>query len=336
MTEQKRFTPSSLLILSARRSFSVAVMVLASTIVISHVIAFQRQINFLTYRSTLLLSDPFRDIENRVSKNISGKYGSTSLFMGKIRNKQAELQRKMMLAKQQAAQKAKEGNAGEEIKRMTDEEVKEMNDRKRFDELLNSHSALIGGGEKESENYLSQEQEEENIDAYRKGVDRLFEGDPAPVEVFEELVSIKTENAIGGSAVKRLIPWLRNTNKSDYVVVVCDPREKSPEFLNAVRSLSSELPKDLLSKVLFVNADTPAQNRRFLKKNGISNSSIRLFSDEKREWMQTYTALGQNRWSMTLFILADEKIQTLVREYSQISASDVLKSAVKSAEKRRL
>lgn len=258
--------------------------------------------------------------------------------MGKFKNKQAELQRKMMLAKQQAAQKTNGGDDSitcDKKGRMSDEEVKEANDRKRFEELLNSHSASIGA-EKSSDNYLTLEQEEETIDAYRKGADRFFEGDPAPTEPFEELVSIKSENAIGASAVKRLLPWLRNTNKSDFVAVVSDPREKSPEFLNTVRALSSELPKDMLNKIIFVNADTPAQNRRFLKKNAISDTSVRLFSDEKREWMQAYTALGENRWSMTLFVLADERIQKLVREYSQISASDVARNAIKGIEKRRL
>ena len=167
-------------------------------------------------------------------------------------------------------------------------------------------------------------------------MDRFFEGDPAPVEVFEELVSIKSENAIGKSTVKRFIPWLRKTDESDYLIVLSDPREKSPEFSNTMKTLSSELPKEIFSRMLFVNADTPAQNRRYLKKIGISDSNIRLFSDEKREWMRSYTALGENRWSMTLFILADKKIQKLVREFSQISASDVVKSAVKATEKRRL
>jgi len=248
-----------------------------------------------------------------------------------------------MLAKQQTAQKTNVGDArtssktGEENMRMTDEELKEVNDRKRFEELLNSHSASIGADDGiESESYLSQEQEEENIDAYHKGADRLFEGDPAPFEAFEELVSMKTENAIGGPAVKRLIPWLRSTNMLDSVVVVSDPREKSPEFLNTVKDLSSELQKDIFNKILFINADTPAQNRRFLKKNNISDSNIRLYSDEKREWMQAYTALGENRWSMTLFVLADERIQKLVREFSQISASDVVQNAIKATEKRRL
>lgn len=167
-------------------------------------------------------------------------------------------------------------------------------------------------------------------------MDRFFEGDPAPSEAFEELVSIKSENAIGGPAAKRLIPWLRNSNKSDYVVVVSEPREKSPEFQNTVRDLSAELPKDIFSKILFINADTPAQNRRLLKKFNISDSKICLFSDEKREWMQAYTALGADRWSMTMFVLADERVQKVVREFSQISASDVVKNAVKATNQRRL
>ena len=167
-----------------------------------------------------------------------------------------------------------------------------------------------------------------------KGSDRKFEGDPAPAEAFEELVSIKSENAIGESAVKRMIPWLRD--KSDYVVVLSEPREKSPEFHGMVADLSAELPKEIFSKIMFINADTPAQNRRFLKKNNISDSGIRLYSDEKREWMQSYTALGENRWSITLFVLADGRIQKLVRDFSQISASTVVQSAIKATEKRRL
>ena len=50
--------------------------------------------------------------------------------------------------------------------------------------------------------------------------------------------------------------------------------------------------------------------------------------------MQAYTALGENRWSMTLYVLADERIQKLVREFSQISASNVVQKAVKASERR--
>ena len=87
-------------------------------------------------------------------------------------------------------------------------------------------------------------------------------------------------------------------------------------------------------KIVFINADTPAQNRRLLKKIGMLDSNVRLYSDEKREWMQAYTALGENRWSMTLYVLADERIQKLVREFSQISASNVVQKAVKASERR--
>ena len=133
----------------------------------SHIIAFQQQSCFIAVRSSLSFCDQTRYNGSIAKKKTRDIYRSTSLYMGKIRNKQAELQRKMIIAKQQAAEKENKGDAKQ--KRMTDEEMKEINDRKRFEELLNSHSASIGAvGERESENYLSQQQEEENIDAYRK------------------------------------------------------------------------------------------------------------------------------------------------------------------------
>ena len=163
----------------------------------------------------------------------------------------------------------------------------------------------------------------------------MFEGDPAPTAVFEELISIKSENAIGETGAKRLIPWLRN-NSNDYLVVITDPRVKSPEFRDTMKAVRSELPKDVSSKVIFINADTPAENRRFLKKNNLMDSGIKLFSDEKREWMQTYTALGENRWSMTMFILSEERIQKLVRELDSVDVASVVEKAINAMEKRRL
>lgn len=166
-------------------------------------------------------------------------------------------------------------------------------------------------------------------------MDRLYEGDLAKAEAFEELVSIKSENAIGKTGAKRLLPWLRNSGNSECLVVVCDPRVKSPEFRDTVTLLHRELPTDLLSKVVFINADTPAENRRWLKKSGMMDS-ITLYSDEKMEWMRTYSALGETRWSMTLFVLADERIQKLVREMASVTAASVVQNAVKVAERRLL
>lgn len=134
---------------------------------VSCVMGFQQTTKFSGFQRSLDVCR-FSDVnENEMIRKSGVRLGSTSLFMGKLRNKQAELQRKMMLAKQQAAQKASEnGDESSSKVRMTDEELKEANDRKRFDELLNSHSAMIG--DKSSDSYLTQEQEEENIDAYRK------------------------------------------------------------------------------------------------------------------------------------------------------------------------
>ena len=97
------------------------------------------------------------------------------------------------------------------------------------------------------------------------------------------------------------------------------------------------MPKDVFNKIVFINADSPAENRRLLKKIklGDESSSVRLFSDEKREWMQAYTALSKNRWTMTLFVLDEERIQRIVRDYTQFAAADVLTNAMKAAEQRR-
>jgi hypothetical protein len=168
-----------------------------------------------------------------------------------------------------------------------------------------------------------------------RGADRLFEGDGAPEEAFEELVSIKSENAIGKTGAKRLLPWLRNTDTSDFLIVLCDPRVKSPEFRDTANLLYNELPEDLLGKVIFINADTPAENRRWLKKTGMMES-ISVYSDEKMEWMRSYTALGETRWSTTLFVLSEQRIQKLVRELASVSATNVVQNAVKAAKQRRL
>jgi hypothetical protein len=171
-----------------------------------------------------------------------------------------------------------------------------------------------------------------------RGVERLFEGDTAPQDAFEELVSIKSENAIGETGKKRLLPWLRGKD-DDYVVVVCDPRQKSPEFHDTIKGLHRFLPKDMLRKTVFINVDTPAENRRFLKKNNLmtdDGGKIILYSDEKMEWMRSYTALGQERFSMTLFVLANGRIQKLVRDLSSVNAPQVVESVVNAAQKRRL
>ena len=155
----------------------------------------------------------------------------------------------------------------------------------------------------------------------------MFEGDPAPSQPFEDLVSIKSENALGEAGAKRML-------SGDYVIIICDPRMQSPELRDTVQRLSSELPQNLWKKLVVINADTPAENRRWMKKSNTKEFS--LFSDEKREWMRAYTALGENRWSMTMFILADERLQKIARELDAVQATDAVQNTVKAMEQRRL
>jgi hypothetical protein len=160
----------------------------------------------------------------------------------------------------------------------------------------------------------------------------LFEGDPAPTQPCEELVNIRSENALGETA-KRIVPWHRNT-KSDYLIIVCDPRVSSPELRETAQTLYAGLREDMLNRLIIVNADTPAENRRWLKKTNMDELTV--YSDEKREWMRAYTALGETRWSMTMFVIADERIQKIAREMEAIVAVKVIQNAVEAMSARKL
>ena len=157
----------------------------------------------------------------------------------------------------------------------------------------------------------------------------MFEGDPAPENPFEELVNLESDNAIGADGAKRLVPWLRNTNTNDYLIIFCDPRMNSPQLHEAVQNLKNMLSKDILSRLLVVNADTPAENRRWLKKAGMEED-MRVYSDEKMEWMRAYTALGEKRWTMSMFIIQKGKVVKIAREVDGGSAPLVITNAVKS------
>lgn len=102
--------------------------------------------------------------------------------------------------------------------------------------------------------------------------------------------------------MKRLIPWegSKSTSSSDYLVVITDPRPKSVELRTAMKRLVGALGSDVLNKCLVINTDTPAENRRFIKKNlgggddsSNSGGSLKIMCDENMEWMREYTALGE-------------------------------------------
>ncbi|GAX24510.1 hypothetical protein FisN_18Lh062 [Fistulifera solaris] len=248
------------------------------------------------------------------------------LLMAKSKslNKQADLRRKMERVKQQKEEEIVQSGM---IIELTAQEIKERNDRLRFEELLKKEAGNVLN-DYGSDSYLSKQQEEEEITAARKGVDRIFEGDPAPTECFEDLVSVQTGTAIGVPGKKQLVPWLSDKgNPSDYLIIVSDPRPQSSELQETIKQFQSDLPEDLKKRLIVINADTPSENKRWLKKTSLD---VRVYSDEKLSWMRAYTALGDKRWSMTMFIIANEQVQKLAREMDQYGASKAIRNAVKT------
>jgi len=171
---------------------------------------------------TSLLQTPFHMRRNHIgfgsksssSNVIFDRMSSTSLFMGEFnkRNKQADLMAKMKAAKAQREQSSSTAD-DLSVTKKSREAIKEENDRKRFEDLLNRSSSSAA-----STSYLTVEQEEENADAGFKGLDRLFEGDDAPVEVFYDLVASNLRS-LGEVGAKRVVPWLGSGSSREYLIV---------------------------------------------------------------------------------------------------------------------
>jgi hypothetical protein len=192
----------------------------------------------------------------------------------------------------------------------TAEEIKLRNDRKRFADLLENSltsSTGIGGNDMDKGFYLTIEQENEVANAVYKGIVRLYEGDPAPIPPFAELLCIQSGEPIGKGGMLRLLPWEGSTNKAsmDYLIIITDPRPKSIELRTAMRRITDTLEVSILEKCVIINTDTPAENRRLLKKNfGDKDVKFRIFCDENMEWMREYTALGEKVcWYHVLLLL---------------------------------
>jgi len=255
-------------------------------------------------------------------------------------NKQKDLAAKMAEAKRQ--RELAEGGGEPEAEAATTEkelsaaEIKSRNDRQRFADLLDN-SMTSGGTDLDRGYYLTEQQEDENADAVFRGIVRLYEGDPAPTSPFAELLSIENGEPIGKGGMKRLVPWegSRTAHSSDYLVVITDPRPKSLELRTAMRRLSGALTGDALRKCLVINTDTPGENRRFVKKNlskkeDGSSPTLRILCDENMEWMREYTALGEKRFSMTVFVLKEGRVAKIAREVEAEVLPMVVKNAIQS------
>jgi len=245
-------------------------------------------------------------------RSIQCRAASLPVALRAFRNKQAELQRKLELAKQQQQPQQQKVP-------LTEEEIKIRNDKKRFEDLLNSESATAGiMDEFKAGAYLTKTQEEEELTS-RYGrekkittaaaaavVNKIYEGDPASVTPFENLVHWKSEKALGVLGAERILPWVKpksSDKAKDYLVVISDPRSNSVEFRQTIKTLEKSLPKDILDRLIVINADSPLDNRKCAKKLGITK--IELYSDEKREWMREYSALGSKVcfWHPLLFCI---------------------------------
>lgn len=288
--------------------------------------------HFVIFSVMMVMMEAFAPTSQLMNTNY--EYTSTNLYGAFNKgNKQAALMKKMADAKKQREIEDDGIDAPPAVVetkgRLSDEELKKQNDLRRFQELLDSEATTanynIGG-----DNYKTQQQEEEDIDAGQRGIDRLFEGDPAPVERFEDLINHTTGNALGKNGASRVVPWLnKNSSKQkDFLIVLSDPREKSSELRSALKNMSKMLTTDVLSRLIVINADSPGENRRFLRKNDIDN--INVYSDEKREWMREYTVLGETRWAMCAMVLHDGRVEKIVRELDVELATQVIKSSIKS------
>lgn len=265
---------------------------------------------------------------------VSSTSSTTSLYAlnkrGKF-NKQKDLAAKMAEAKRQRELDEGGGAAtvAEEEKEMTSAEIKARNDKQRFSDLL--ENSMSGGGDLDKGYYLTEQQEDENADAVYRGVVRLYEGDPAPSSPFADLLNIENGEPIGKGGMKRLVPWERSSGSGDYLVAITDPRPKSVELRTAMKRLTGALGPEVLKKCIVINTDTPAENRRFLKKNlGGEDADLRIFCDEDMGWMREYTALGEKRFSITMFVLKKGRVEKLAREVEAEVLPMVVKNAISS------
>ena len=102
--------------------------------------------------------------------NSQGKRDVKLGMAKKMRNKQADLAKKMAMAKERASREQQDGDepgSSEKSAKLTNAEMKEKNDRLRFEQLLKTQSSAVLN-DYSSDGYLNKRQEEEEIKAARK------------------------------------------------------------------------------------------------------------------------------------------------------------------------
>eukprot|EP00567_Pseudictyota_dubia_P003479 CAMPEP_0197437250 /NCGR_PEP_ID=MMETSP1175-20131217/4517_1 /TAXON_ID=1003142 /ORGANISM="Triceratium dubium, Strain CCMP147" /LENGTH=323 /DNA_ID=CAMNT_0042966717 /DNA_START=33 /DNA_END=1004 /DNA_ORIENTATION=+ len=275
------------------------------------------------------------------------------LFMGKgfnsARNKQAELARKMGLAKKQ-----RDPNDDDDPDAQGDgeESTQVKEDRAVFAELLaksepvvkkpafgtpkivsNKPSAASKGSKTKSKVKAADRKRRKNASSKGESeaeADRLplREGDIAERRDFELLVSLETGKQLGPIGAAQLVPWVP-PYLAEYLVVLVDPRRQSGDLRQSIQYLTSNLGPEVTDKVIVVSADPNDVTASWIKRSGI-DTSIRMFSDEKLRWMQSYSAVvDDERWSMSIYLFCTSGvIRKLVRQVDPSKASQLVTDMV--------
>jgi hypothetical protein len=192
--------------------------------------------------------------------------------LGKAQNKQAELARKLELAKKQQREGVDdESNPVDEMKEQMEHE------RFEFAQLLAKNiqapiqrektftkseiPSIPSNRPKAKSKSVKQRKkhsiEEENpVELSEK--QPLKEGDVAKRRHFEPLVSVATKQPMGPMAAAQLVPWVP-PYLSTYMIVLADPRKQSPELRSVLQILASNIAPNVLSQVVAISADLPEE-----------------------------------------------------------------------------
>lgn len=213
--------------------------------------------------------------------------------LNRARNKQAEMIKKMQLAKQQQnkdeSSTSSTSESDEEHPAIVEQDQEEDNERMLFAELLaknlppvtkeqplkryESSKPLVGT----NKNMTSNKPKVKAKDAKRKKKARqkngdqvqqeedehvpLQQGDIAKRRLFESLVELSTDQKLGPAQAAQLVPWVPPF-LSSYLVVVADPRRQSGDLRQALQYLTSNLPPEVLSQTIVISADSNDETER--------------------------------------------------------------------------
>jgi len=310
--------------------------------------------------------DAFSPIDRRTSCVIRKSSRSstcrlTELHMGKgfnsAKNKQAELARKMAIAKKQSAinngQDDSSAGTGEDPSQ-TEEERKLEEDRARFAQMLRDSKVTNPNpfeksdeienrpmrlrvaarietpkGRKTSkavkrrkESAATPKGEEDDVNV------PLREGDIARRGDFETLFCCDSGGPVGPIDAARLVPWVPPF-VADYIVILADPRAQSHDLRRTVQYLTSNLAPDVLRHTIAINSDEVTETEAWIHRAEI-DTPMRIFSDRNWAWMRRYSAVvGNGRWSMSITVIDNAGvIRDVVRDVDPSKASQLVAAAI--------